>query len=281
MRKLFLGALISVVLLSCSKDELIDEQNSIGKNMATTVSKDVSPVSLIKAWKTMSFYRGSKNYINKFTVRVANLNPVKKVSIYHERIDGTWNEIPLSFDLQIDKNSEIWRGAFGQSGFDITKIYADEFVVRYEVNEKVYWDNNNGANYKMEIEDGYYFAQNDLNISVDQDFTSFRFSPTLGFNRVQFHVDVRNIKSEKEVEVVYTTDGWKTKNYKLLTYSPNLNSGPLLNIFSPNSYDVERWRGVVDFDTSVKKIEYAVVYRVNNQEFWDNNYGKNYVEAIK
>ena len=282
MRNLFLSAIASLALFSCSQDDINDDQTALNDVTLSQPKSLNKEVKLIKAWKSESFYRGSESYINKFTVRVANLGADKKVSIYHERLDGNWDEIPLSYELQIDENSEIWSGSYGQSGFDISKVYADEFVVRYEVAGEVYWDNNNEKNYKMSKEDGYFFADENLNISLDQDFTSFAYQPAFDANDLRVHVDVKNIPGDKEVEVVYTTDGWNTQKSFALDYAQTITSGPLVNIFTPNSYGVERWRGTIGFDTSVENVEFAIVYRVNGQVVaWDNNYGKNYVETIK
>ena len=277
MRKLILSVLVCLALFSCSQNDVNEDIGTQSLN-ANIEKKNLSKeVSLIKAWKSDAFYRGSATYDNKFTVRVANLAPEKKVSIYHERLDGNWDEIPLSFEMQIDDNSEIWTGEFRESGFGITKTYADEFVVRYEVNGEVYWDNNSAQNYVMSEENGYFFADPNLFVSLDQDDTIFTFQPSFNMNDFRISVDVKNMARVKDVQVVYTTDGWNTKKNVKLSYAEFFSIGALSRISSPNSYDVERWVGDAQFDRSVTSIEYAVVYRVNGKEYWDNNYGKNYV----
>jgi hypothetical protein len=40
---------------------------------------------------------------------------------------------------------------------------------------------------------------------------------------------------------------------------------------------MERWYSSISMDPSVSKIEYAVVYKVNGTQYWDNNFGKNYI----
>ena len=40
---------------------------------------------------------------------------------------------------------------------------------------------------------------------------------------------------------------------------------------------MERWGASIEIPSTVEKVEYAVVYKVNGVEYWDNNYGKNYI----
>ena len=281
MRKLILSAVTSLALFSCNQDDINEDQtalNDVAFSQPKSLSKEVQ---LIKAWKSDPSYRGQQTYLSTFTVRVANLHPDKKVSIYHERVDGSWDEIPLQFKMQIDENSEIWSGGFSQQGFGISKIYADEFVVRYEAGTEVYWDNNDEENYMMNEEDGFYFADQDLNVSVHQSLTTFWYQPAFDANDLIIHVDVRNMPGDKEVEVVYTTDGWNTQQSFPLEYARLISTDPAYHIFTPNSYGVARWKGTIGLNTSLKNVEFAIVYKVNGQVVaWDNNYGKNYVKSL-
>jgi len=270
--------IISVMLFSCSKgDEFVENPESIVVQNEV-FAKNSRPVSLVKSWRSTGFDRGYTSYFSKFTVKVSNLAFDKSVSILHEKVEGDWEEIPLSYSCGIDGGEEIWTGWVNQAGYDVSSnSYGDEFVVKYEVNGATYWDNNNGANYTVPFSnEGYFFVDPMANVSVDNDFDSIVYSPYSDENRFTVTVDVRNLAPTKEVEVVYTTDGWQTKQYLLLTYRSIWKSGRLLSINSPNQFGIERWSGFVGLDKSLNEVEYAVVYRVNGQEYWDNNYGKNY-----
>ncbi|WP_109301542.1 carbohydrate-binding protein [Aquimarina sp. AU474] len=271
--KKYVFLLVSLILFSCTTQ---DDNISNIESSNQIVSKTTSQVSLVKAWTAYGNYRGFTAYSKKFTVRVANLNVDKTVSIFQKKIDGSWGEIPLTYQFNIDDQNEIWAGEVNNEGFGISQIYDDEFVVKYEVNGNTYWDNNNAANYAMSIQDGYFFAQPDLNVSVDTDFSSISYVPFYDQNSINITVDVRNLAPQKEVGVIYTTDGWKTQDYFSLSYRSFWNNGPLFLVQSPNDFGVERWSGNVRVDKTANTIEYAVVYKVNGQEYWDNNYDKNY-----
>ncbi len=274
--KKYVFFLMSLIILSCTTE---DDTVSNVKSSDQISLKTTNEVSLVKAWTAYGNYRGYTSYSRKFTVRVANLNVDKTVSIFHEKIDGSWEEIPLAYQFNIDDQNEIWTGESTNEGFGVSQIYGNEFVVKYEVNGDTYWDNNNGENYTMSRQEGYFFAQPDLNVSVDADFSSIFYVPSYDQNSINVTVDVRNLAPEKEVGVVYTTDGWQTQDYFSLTYRAFWNNGPLFLVQSPNNFGVERWTGNVQVDKAANTVEFAVVYKVNGQEYWDNNYGKNYTVA--
>ncbi len=274
--KKYIYFLMSLTILSCStEDDFIENQESVvSKNEIST--KNTNPISLVKAWAASGSYRGYTTYSKKFTVKVADLAYDKDVSIYHEKKDGSWEEIPLTYGFDIDDQNEIWTGEYNLGGYGISEVYDDEFVVKYEVNGNTYWDNNNGTNYRVSNNDGYFLADADANISVDVDFDSLSFIPFYDQNSMTVTVDVRNLSPNKEVGVLYSIDGWQTQQYFTLNYRSFWNNGPLYYIQSPNQFGIERWTGSVRLDKSANTVEYAVVYKVNGQEYWDNNYGKNH-----
>ncbi|MEW7288941.1 hypothetical protein [Aquimarina sp. 2304DJ70-9] len=279
--KKYIYLLMSLVVFSCTTDDLAENPESlISKKEVST--KNSNPVSLVKSWTSYGSYRGYTTYTKKFTVKVADLAFDKQVSIYHEKVDGTWEEIPLSYSMGIDDQNELWTTEYNLGGYGVSPVYDDEFVVKYEVNGNTYWDNNNGANYKMSRSDGYLLADANANanVSVDTDYDGMSYVPYYDQNSMRVTVDVRNLAPNKEVGVVYTTDGWQTQNYFTLNFQRYWTSGPFFFIQSPNQFDIERWSGNVRFDKSLNTVEYVVVYKVNGQEYWDNNYGKNHKLSI-
>jgi len=276
MKKYFY-LVITLFALSCStEDDAIPNQNGLSLEKSANL-KNSSPVQLVKAWNSYSFYRGFNTWTRKFTVKVANLNYDKSVSIYHEKVDGNWEEIPLSYSMSLDNGDEIWEGQYRYYAYTPGKIYEDEFVVKYDVNNTTYWDNNNNNNYKIEEKQiGSFFAEPDLNVSVDSDFDRLYTSFDGVTTTLNIVADVRNISPTKEVQVVYTTDGWETERYFSLAYTKYWYNSYDYVLTSPNPFNVERWTGSVTIDEEVDDIEYAVVYKVNGQQYWDNNYGQNY-----
>lgn len=275
MKKILL-LFLSLVVFSCATDnDIMNTHGLESDTIATTkLSESFNGVQLIKAWTSYSFYRGFGTYNRRFTVAVTDFAFEKKVSIFHEKKDGTWVEIPMQYARLGPYNSEIWELDNVEFG---TETLADQFVIKYEVNGKIYWDNNNNTNYQMSMHGGYMFAESDLNISVDTKFSTVFYSSYEDQNVFNILVDVKNLSPSKQVEVLYTTDGWETQNYASLKYIRYWYNGYGKVIESPNDFGVERWQGSVRLDTAIQNFEYVVVYKVNGQEYWDNNYGRNYL----
>ncbi len=271
MRK-YLYLFVSLVAISCATDDnLFEYQHS--EVVVQKSTNDVDRVHLIKALTSYSFYRGYGTYHRRFVVSVINQAFESEVYVYHQKLDGDWIEIPMHYIRTVGGDRELWE--LDNTEFE-TQTLGDQFVIKFKVNDQVYWDNNNGNNYQMSRHEGFFFAQPDLNVSVDEKLTSIFYSSYENKNIFSVLVDVKNIAPVKEVQIVYTTNGWKTTSYAALTYVKYWYNGYNKVIESPNDFGIERWSGSVQLDLSIQDIEYAIVYKVNDQEYWDNNYGKNY-----
>lgn len=264
---------VTLLVCSCSiENDRIDDQGvETLESIPGLYSKSsANPVGLIKSSASATNYRGLRAWSREFTVKVKNLAYDKKVSIYHETVNGDWVEIPLTYNRSISDEYEIWDG-FTNDRWD--KVYDDEFVVKYEVNGTTYWDNNAGNNYVMDEASGALFGDPDLAVSIK----SIGFFPIYeGKKRFSIVADVKNIAPEKDLQVVYTTDKWNTFSSVPFEFKTFYSNGYNYAIPNPNPYGIERWSTYVDLDGSVEEVEYAVVYKVNGQEYWDNNYTNNY-----
>lgn len=110
--------------------------------------------------------------------------------------------------------------------------------------------------------------------------------PELDAQGVHGLLDLRvaNLDWDKEIEMVWTTDGWATVNTFGIGEGPNafrfVNPlGPVID----GQHDFEHWRIELDIPGSFQVFEYALVYRhgfaegATRSEVWDNNFGNNYV----
>lgn len=88
-----------------------------------------------------------------------------------------------------------------------------------------------------------------------------------------------DIDYDKDVQMVWTTDGWATANWSGTGEGPNA-----WHWVQDYGADFEQWEiDVAIEDEGVARFEYAIVYRHGGgedgskvYEFWDNNYGYNY-----
>lgn len=279
MKKITLLLFFAITIFSCSNDDGLDPSPVTISNKNTSRLAATENVKLLKVFTSSDALYGFASYIRRFKVEVKNLAYDKKVIISHKMADGSWKDFPLNYISSTSNNTEIW-------GSDVTitnsnyvgetpsLLFADEFVARYEVNGTKYWDNNGGQNYKVGALEGT-FLRPDLNISVDTYYSAI-YNSYSNTNTFSVQVDVRNINPTKLVSVVYTTDNWNTVKTAPLNFTPTLTVGARQWLTSPNRFGMERWIANIDIPNTVDAVKFAVVYKVNGVEYWDNNYEQNY-----
>lgn len=275
MKKLLLVFVFSFLLFSCSTDDSVVENLTRTEQKSNARLKQSENVRLYSTWGVTQGAYGYYTEIREFKVEVKNLAYQKQVDVLCELTDGTWKFFPLTFSNSTQEGTEIWSGTAKRSNIPylVESGFKGKYAIRYKVNGQEYWDNNNGQNYEIIGVAGRYLSEG-VNVSV---YNSNLYQYNLSQNASLFiDVDVKNLNYNKDVEVVYTTDGWKTSNKSKLSFQSYFAVGPKQMLVSPNSFGVEKWTASINLPTSVQTVDYAIVYRVNGQEYWDNNFGKNY-----
>jgi len=288
MKNFLTVVLLLTTLLSCRKDLPVFENETTSINKKLTDKKNTASrlashekVKLYKAWSSYGYvYHGAYSSKRYFYVEVANIAYGKKVFVHHKMLNGSWQNFPLQYDKTSDNNAEIWKLELDlSSNFGSTIAppqLGEEFAIFYEVNGQVYWDNNRGNNYKMSATSGMYL-QDGLHISNDVKDSYFAYYPNTYASQLNVVVDVRNLGYEKKVTLVYSTDRWRTTKYAPMQFALYYSIGSGSSLISPNQFGIERWRiNLPVEDISMSRVEYAVSYKVNGTEYWDNNYGRNY-----
>jgi hypothetical protein len=201
-------------------------------------------------------------------IQVQNLAYQKEVYVHQELANGTWIDIPASFIRQGNSTYDLW-------GVDRTKFasygpYGDEFVLKYVVNGQTYWDNNNGANYRLITS-----SMNAVGPMLGNDVNVLVRSASCTSGQLYAYVDVRNIAYTKAVALTYTTDNWVTTTTVNASFMSSYQTGYSTFITFPDAYNVERWRALASVTCSTS-LQYYVSYTVNGTTYYDNNYAANY-----
>lgn len=221
-------------------------------------------VKLLRASSfTMSRY-GFTSVNRSYTILVQNIAFEKKVSIWGEGKDGQWYELEAEFENSVGTDQEIWELH--------TNNGPANFVVKYEVNGEIYWDNNSNQNYKIESEGITLF--NDIKILTwSNDLYSYNNQTTFSIS-----AHLQNLGYDKSVKVVYTTNNWTTTQTADLNFQSYQMYG-FGSTRSPNDAGFEFWTAYITFEgtENIDSIEYAISYEVNGEKYWDNNFGFNYV----
>lgn len=236
----------------------------------------------VKLVKVNSIYSGYKGpwLRGSFEVDVANLAFAKQVFIHYRKTDGSWGDLPLTYNRPATSGREIWSAYFSNtSGGSTLPGVADpiQFAVKYQVNGNTYWDNNAGANYSV--------AQNGGTILINRNVYNASWTPSIANtssnnNLVTGYVTVKNIAPTKTVQVVYTLDNWATQNTVAATFSPYFWNSAYSSATNPNAYGFEEWNWAIPVGTTATTLKYAIKYIVNGTTYWDNNFGNDYVTTI-
>lgn len=234
----------------------------------------VNEVKFQKVQSVVSTRYGQSQQNVRFEANVANLAFAKQVFAHMRRTDGSWFDLPLSFNRRISNNREIWEGSYSPP---LNTPHDLLFTLKYVVNGQTYWDNNGGQNYAMARDAGSKLASG-LNVY------NGNYSPTMALGASESHVygwaTVRNLAFAKVVRVRYSTDNWATTKIANASYSPYFWSSWYSSATNPNQYGFEEWRFSLNVGTAATQVAYAIEYTVNGQTWWDNNYGRNYHTAI-
>ena len=154
----------------------------------------------------------------------------------------------------------------------------DEFVIGYETSEGVFWDNNNGQNYRLGwvmpvFPNGGCVGGNVAMAGAE----AYRvpFALQIGGQQISIwrygmdgEIAVQNLSFEKQVFIRLTTDNWNTWRDVEAQYDHSISS---LN-------GVEIWTYQTPLAFLLPRVQFAVCYRnvSTGQEYWDNNFGRNY-----
>jgi len=194
---------------------------------------------------------GSFSYSGEYFMVVQNMAFEKQVAIFG-RTPGssTFADRGATFQESLPDGRELWRLTTGDEMI--------EFVAKYAVSGTTFFDNNGGTNYKQP----QVFDEFDALLGRVPEVVH----GTSGFSdltHITVTVAVKNLAFAKQVGIVFTTNNWASSGVASGIFSHMLKSGD------------EVWTVLAPVGTA-KRVDFAIFYRVNGQEFWDNNFWRNY-----
>jgi hypothetical protein len=191
---------------------------------------------------------GSYTYDGKFHLVVENLAYTKDVSVWAQ-VGSGWTAINAHYVKPLSDNRELWTAPASNN--------EGQFVARYSVDGKTYWDNNVGKNYLFPRAFDEFIALPGSNYKVVLGDAG------LSGGNLRVNIGVQNLAFEKELGIVYTTDHWATSQTAFATYTYTMESG------------LEIWQVNVGVGAATQ-VDFAIFYKVLGQEYWDNNFWANY-----
>lgn len=197
---------------------------------------------------------GSFSYKGEYELVVQNIAFQKHVSVRGTR-PGTpsWTDHFASFQESLPDGRELWKLT--------TTEELVEFAASLGVNGALFWDNNGGTNYRQpQVFDEFDAELGRVPAIV---LGSKAFSDATHAHIV---TAVKDLAFAKQVGALYTTNGWASASVAFCSFDRVLKSGN------------EVWSATFPVG-GVPRVDFALFYRVNGLEFWDNNFSRNYTLA--
>ena len=228
-------------------------------------------VSLLRANTSVGTVYGMMWQNTEFLIRAEKGSPDQVVQVVLN--DGLILE--AKFVQDIDEENALWKVEYTFSnranGQDLFREPRDlNFYVQSLDGRRLDRDDNQGKFYQLSRNDGALLNSN-LNIMLG----SASFFDQGDSKRFTGVINVRNLAYAKKVHVVFSTDHWRTVQSVDAKFEANYLYGYSC-VSSPNVHGIENWVFTVVLPMNVKEVDFALSYQVEGQEYWDNNFGKNY-----
>ena len=252
---------------------LLSSLVSLGALFTASTASAAEAVQLYTAFFGIQSRYGCTQYSGSFDILTTAFGHDKSVYVHLRESDGAWIDLPASFVEGLPDGRERWRASviYGQGACPTAKTAPDtfEFAVKVSTRAGDTWDHAGGANYSALKASGSFLgdiqvAAAGMSLSLAQD----------GSHVFRADAFVRNIAYGKSVDVVYSTDGWQTVQTASLEYTPTYVLG-YGSYASPNVNGIEVW-GRTSMTVPAGCVDFAIRYRVNESEYWDNDFGRNF-----
>ncbi|NQZ09084.1 MAG: hypothetical protein HRT35_18155 [Algicola sp.] len=246
-------------------------KNFVGKTLAAAIAAAfmscaaAQEVELVSTWNMNMSYYGQSWKDDAFTVVVKDLGADKKVSIYHQAMDGSWVDLPMYYHGPADNGKMVYKSRPGFLG-------GSAFSIKYQVNGQTYWDNNHGQNFSYPNGGGYNIIDGS-NVHVGTYNTNS--SDPYGNKLFSGRVAINNLAYSKVVKLVYSQDNWQTSKAVYAEFGGSPLTYGYGSVQNPNGNNIEAW--TFSEYVSAERGEFYVDYEVLGQHYYDNNHGLNYV----
>lgn len=189
------------------------------------------------------------------------------VAHFNKRGSSSWQDAPASYVGRAGPGREVWYFETPKFSYP-PRLSADfQLALRYTVKGKTYWDNNGSKNYRVghgprPIYPSVALVTPALVVQrAEAGGTSFRGSVVL-----------QDLAYHKQVQVVYSTDGWATVRKAAVGYMHGFCGA----LDCGSSHGLQLWGWSSSIPAGAKRVQFAVSYVVNGETYWDNNFKRDY-----
>jgi oligoribonuclease NrnB/cAMP/cGMP phosphodiesterase (DHH superfamily) len=198
-----------------------------------------------------------------------NIDYHKVVEVIYSLDGVTWQSDSAWYAKSIENNREVWSFSVETPEIDYMDTHDAfnfQFVIKYSVAGREYWDNNGGegVDYRLSSEGanplyaaGVYYRSKTIVTLVQGSKQSYRYGPYI--HSFQGVAKSETAGGNESVTLVYSYDNWQTAR----TYECRNSNG-------------NEWSWSIYFYGDHSSIEYAIAYELNEVTTWNNNYGEDF-----
>lgn len=235
----------------------------------------MTPIQLLYAKNVMQRHSGASQQDLVFVLAVQNLAYEKFVEVIWAGEDGVWRNLKAEYVGPRGKNDEVWHAWARFNLSEEHQLPGDiQFVLHYRVSGRDYWCPPDQQKCKINADSGVYIGKPFPLLNLD-------FQRLLHTGQVYYPVAIgvhQELRPEK-VSIRWTTDRWRTFTdtpafFKRKHWDQAVGS----NARNPNRYGCAIWISQLHMGDAFQ-IEYALACNSGTREYWDNNFGANYLAS--
>ncbi len=213
-----------------------------------------------------------KEYIH-IQVHVKNTgDPLYRNVIIHYRDTSAWNNKPLKL-IQTFKDHSLYSGSLHRT--------SAEFVVKYETDNGIFWDNNSGENYKVSAKEmkDYDIGTVGGNVALYSSRILVqvfqKYGHILPYYGIEGTIYVKNRGKKKKAGFKLSYDRWATSMDLPAVYEKNIAVNGTVSF-------IEVWKvypnyiSIGDMPNTEFIFAAYLIDEEKNITYWDNNFECNY-----
>jgi maltose 6'-phosphate phosphatase len=233
----------------------------------------MTPIELLYAKNTIARNGELGHQELVFALLVQNLAYDKYVEVVWVGEDGTRRNLKAEYVAPAGQNLELWQAravfplaAEGSLPGDIS------FVLHYHVVGHDYWLPSNQQGWSINADSGVRMGDSFPLVNVD-------FQPHLGAGHQFYPVTIgvrRDLQAER-VAIRWTTNHWRTATETpAYFWHKHWHRTIGSTARNPNRYGCAVWISQLHLGDAYR-VEYALSCEAKGRQYWDNNFGKNYL----
>ena len=236
-----------------------------------SVDEGTFKVQLLYAANTETKQAGVSVQKLYFLIQVANLAFTKQIDILWAGADGVWHTLPAIFHSMSTGGVEYWNATTTLRATDTSPLPRNiQFAVRYRVNGKEYWDNNEGRNYFTPVGAA-------LNLAAAADVLNIGFAERLEQDQRHVSVAVSASSHVQMVSIKWTIDDWQHTHLTPCRLESSLALETAEQLVDGGA---QIWGARLKIGTAFR-LQYCICYQTDEGFFWDNNGRCDYVASRK